>query len=224
MLKSHGIALEIAKMEQRIEDLPEIRADDQDFETRFNEGQALQKDLIALFKAQRAAEEEEDLVGQVVVSRNADTSGWDPELRELHKTVSQVSIMDVLDAATQETFPAAGSAFAEYRSHVMEHRVEDKPGTFPIELLLPRNELIVMEGGEFRAITTIGANVQANQRTIGGSGCSPTGRRPSSGRSFRASGLGMPCSRRLPAPFLVCRLPMGPKRPSRQGPSRSSGS
>ena len=73
MLKSHGIALEIAKMEQRIEDLPEIRADQEDFETRFNEGQALQKDLIQLYKDKSAAEEVEDTEAQAVIARNADT-------------------------------------------------------------------------------------------------------------------------------------------------------
>ena len=168
MLKSHGIALEIAKMEQRIEDLPEIRADDQDFETRFNEGQALQKDLIALFKGQLEAERVEDAEGQALMSRNADTDGWDAELRELHKTASQVSMMDVLESASKETFPVVGSAFAEYRSHVLPSLIDDHPGTFPIELLIPRNELIVMEGGEFRAITVIGANALVGQRTIGG--------------------------------------------------------
>ena len=167
MLKSHGIDLEIAALEQRIADLPELRADDQDFETRFNEGQSHQRDLIQLYKNIRAAEQEEDTEAQALIARNADTSGWDAELRELHKTVSQVSIMDVLEAASRETFPAVGSALAEYRGHVLDTLMDDHPGTFPLELLLPRNELIVMEGGEFRAITVIGANADVSQRTIG---------------------------------------------------------
>ena len=95
MLKSHGIDLEIAALEQRIADLPELRADDQDFETRFNEGQSLQRDLIQLYKNIRAAERQEDTEGQAIIARNADTSGWDAELRELHGVASRVSIMDV---------------------------------------------------------------------------------------------------------------------------------
>ena len=168
MLKSHGIDLEIAALEQRIADLPELRADDQDFETRFNEGQSHQRDLIQLYKNIRAAEREEDLEGQALIARNADTSGWDAELRELHGVASRVSIMDVMEAASQETSPVSGSALAEYRGHVLDLNMEDKPGTFPTELLLPRDEIFAMDGDEFRAITTIGANASANQRTIGG--------------------------------------------------------
>ena len=168
MLKSHGIALEIAKMEQRIEDLPEIRADQEDFETRFNEGQALQKDLIALFKSKSEAEEVEDTEAQAVIARNADTSGWDAELRELHAVASRVSIMDVVNCATAATFPAKDSAFGEYRAHVIPSQTEDNPGTMPIELFLPRNEIFELDGNEFRALTTIGANAQVGQRTIAG--------------------------------------------------------
>ena len=167
MLKSHGIALEIAALEQRITDLPELRADDQDFETRFNEGQVHQKDLIALYKGKSAAEEVEDTEAQAAMSRNADTDGWDAELRELHGIASNVNIAMVMESASQETYPKEGTPLYDYRQAVLPPHLEDKPGTFPAELLLPRYELIELDGNEFRAITTIGANAMVGQRTIG---------------------------------------------------------
>ena len=167
MLKSHGIALEIAALEQRITDLPELRADDQDFETRFGEGQGHQAALIQLYKDKSTAEGEEDLAGQAAIARNADTSGWTPELRELHGIASNVDIAMVMASAAQETYPLAGTPLYDYRQAVLAPHLEDKPGTFPAELLLPRYELIKLDGNEFRAITTIGANAMVGQRTIG---------------------------------------------------------
>ena len=171
MLESHRLELEYGQTRQQMNqlsaDIENRAADDPDMETKLTERRSLWDTLIDIDTRKMAAAEKEDAEAQAVMSRDADTSGWDAELRELHTSASAVSIMDVFDAATQETFPAVGSAFAEYRSHVMEHRVEDKPGTFPLELLLPRHELGEMDGNEYRTITTIGANVQANQRTIG---------------------------------------------------------
>ena len=171
MLESHRLELEYGQTRQQMNqlsaDIENRAADDPDMDTKLTERRSLWDTLIDIDTRKMAAAEKEDAEAQAVMSRDADTSGWDAELRELHTSASAVSIMDVFDAATQETFPAVGSAFAEYRSHVMEHRVEDKPGTFPLELLLPRHELGEMDGNEYRAITTIGANVQANQRTIG---------------------------------------------------------
>ena len=171
MLESHRLELEYGQTRQQMNqlsaDIENRAADDPDMETKLTERRSLWDTLIDIDTRKMAAAEKEDAEAQAVMSRDADTSGWDAELRELHTSASAVSIMDVFDAATQETFPAVGSAFAEYRSHVMEHRAEDKPGTFPLELLLPRHELGEMDGNEYRAITTIGANVQANQRTIG---------------------------------------------------------
>ena len=171
MLESHRLELEYGQTRQQMNqlsaDIENRAADDPDMETKLTERRSLWDTLIDIDTRKMAAAEKEDAEAQAVMSRDADTSGWDAELRELHTSASAVSIMDVFDAATQETFPAVGSAFAEYRSHVMEHRAEDKPGTFPLELLLPRHEMGGMDGNEYRAITTIGANVQANQRTIG---------------------------------------------------------
>ena len=171
MLESHRLELEYGQTRQQMNqlsaDIENRAADDPDMDTKLTERRSLWDKLIDIDTRKMAAAEKEDAEAQAVMSRDADTSGWDAELRELHTSASAVSIMDVFDAATQETFPAVGSAFAEYRSHVMEHRAEDKPGTFPLELLLPRHEMGGMDGNEYRAITTIGANVQANQRTIG---------------------------------------------------------
>ena len=166
MLKSHGIALEIAKMEQRIEDLPEIRADQEDFETRFNEGQALQKDLIALFKGKDEATEQEDRDAQAAIRRDADTDGWDPELREQQQLLSRVSLMDVLRAATTDTFPGPETPFGEYRSHILAPSPEDRPGTFPLELLLPREGRMEMLPDELRAVTVLAANTNVNQASV----------------------------------------------------------
>ena len=185
MLKSHELAiayrdLEVQALELKgkinvLSETIETRSDDPETETRFSERAAMSHSLnehyqkqVEALKELREQEHKEEEEGQALMSRAADTSGWDAELRELHSVASRVSFMDVLDAASKETFPVPGSAFAEYREQVMEHHLEDKPGTFPAELLLPRDELVSMDGGEFRVITTIGGNAQVGQRTIGG--------------------------------------------------------
>ena len=171
MLESHRLELEYGQTRQQMNqlsaDIENRAADDPDMDTKLTERRSLWDTLIDIDTRKMAAAEKEDAEAQAAVSRDADTSGWDPELRELHQTVSQVSFMDVVESASKEAFPVAGSAFAEYRSHVLPSLIDDHPGTFPIELLLPRDELVVLEGGEFRAITVVAANAQASQRTIG---------------------------------------------------------
>ena len=58
-------------------------------DTKLTERRSLWDTLIDIDTRKMAAAEKEDAEAQAVMSRDADTSGWDAELRELHKTAQR---------------------------------------------------------------------------------------------------------------------------------------
>ena len=170
MLESQRLELEYGQTRQQMNqlsaDIENRAADDPDMETKLTERRAFWDKLIDIDTRKMAAAEKEDAEAQVASQRDANTEGWDPELREQQQLLSKVSLLDVLEAANKGEHPSATSAFGEYRSHILPYEHDDVPGTFPLELLLPREGRAEMGPDELRAVTTVGANANVNQASV----------------------------------------------------------
>ena len=90
MLESHRLQIERSKLQIAINELPEIRMEDPEAETRQTERATKVQELLGIDQKLIDALENEDKEAQAAMSRNADASGWDPELRELHSVASRV--------------------------------------------------------------------------------------------------------------------------------------
>ena len=137
LLESKTIDIERIKVQQKMNAprLVEMRATDEDFESRMGERKALQEQLNGLNERLILAHQTEDQEAQAAMSRHSDTTGWTPELRELHEVASRTSFHDYFESVVHE-LPLKGAA-REYSEHVFTRW---SPGEFPLEMLLDRDE------------------------------------------------------------------------------------
>ena len=137
MLESQKIEIERIKLQQKLNAprLVEMRATDEDFETRMGERKAHQEQLAGLNENLITAYQREDQEAQAAMSSRADTTGWTPELRELHTVAQRTSFHDYFESVVSE-LPLKGAA-REYSEHVFTRW---SPGEFPLEMLLDRDE------------------------------------------------------------------------------------
>ena len=77
------------------------------------------------------------------MAKNADTSGWTPELREWHQLGQRTSMAEYMRAGAQQRAVAPGTPEHEYNTHVFGSNFA--PGEFPLEQFLDRSEKFSME-------------------------------------------------------------------------------
>ena len=142
MLESHRLQIELIKLQETINGMPEIRMDDPDVETRQAERAGKMQELLALYPRVIDALETEDRDAQAAMSRNADTSGWTSELREWHQLGQRTSMAEYMRAGAQQRAVAPGTPEHEYNTHVFGSFA---PGEFPLEQFLDRSETFNME-------------------------------------------------------------------------------
>lgn len=147
MLESTKLAIEAAKLQKKIAQLPEVRTDDPEMEKRLGEFTSMKDEYIKIQEKQIQALEKEDQEAQAAMARFADTSGWTPELRELRDVAQRTSIADYVAAAVEER-NVTGAA-KEYSDHVFGTY---SPGDYPLEMLLDRDELFELDPEQMRAL------------------------------------------------------------------------
>ena len=104
MLESISLSEQRAKIQKelRSERFAFLTGAEEDFATRQGEIRAKYDQIDDLEIRIIAAHTKESDEAQAVMDRHADTSGWTPELRELHKTAQKTSIADYVQAAVEE--------------------------------------------------------------------------------------------------------------------------
>ena len=148
MLESTRLRQEELRLQNEINDLPEVRlADDransEEYETaerRRNEGigglAAVRGQIIEALRA-------EDVAAQAAMATNADTSGWTPEMREFHQLGQRTSMEAYMEAGIALRQLASGTPEHEYNAHVFGNT--SNVGEYPVEMLLDRGEYFSLE-------------------------------------------------------------------------------
>ena len=141
MLESTRLRQEELRLQNEINDLPEVRladdranaADYEEAERRRNEGigglAAVRGQIIEALRA-------EDAAAQAAMAANTDTSGWTAELREFRDLGQRTSIAGYMQATVSEK--RVDGAEAEYNDHVFGGNWQQ--GDYPLEMLLDRSE------------------------------------------------------------------------------------
>ena len=151
MLASTELRLEEIRLQNEINDLPEVRlADDranaEEYETaerRRSEGvRALAEVRKQIIEALR----KEDAEAQAAMANNPDTSGWTAEMREFHRLGQRTSMAEYMRAGFQQRAVAQGTPEHEYNQHVFGNSFG--PGEYPLEMLLDRQEHFSLEAWE----------------------------------------------------------------------------
>ena len=154
MLESQRLQMERAKLQVTINEMPEIRSDNPDAETRIAERQAKVTELISIDNRMVTALDTEDKEAQAAMARSVDTEGWTPELRERHALGQRTSIVNYMAATVQEK--RVTGAEAEYNDMIFGSSWQQ--GDYPLEMLLDRGEY-------FRLDAQAIADMQTEQRT-----------------------------------------------------------
>ena len=149
-LKSQTLEIEAHEIEKKMNELAadiETRAaqntDDPDIATRSTERAALWPELNRKKTELITQLRLEDAEGQAAMAKNADTSGWTPELREWHQLGQRTSMAEYMRAGAQQRAVAPGTPEHEYNTHVFGSNFA--PGEFPLEQFLDRSETFSME-------------------------------------------------------------------------------
>lgn len=142
MLKSSTLQIERIQATQQLNAI-EVRSDDPNKEQRVAERQALETKINEI--NERLIEEltREDVETQAAMASHVDTDGWTPELREFRDLAQRVTIVDYVDSVISNNGQVRGAA-AEYNQHVFG--ALGKPGDYPIEMLLDREEKVAFDG------------------------------------------------------------------------------
>ena len=143
MLESHTLQKESVELQQKINEIPEIRMDDPDADTRLAQRMSLLANLAETRERQVIAMMKEDGEAQAAMATNADTSGWTAELREWHQLGQRTSMAEYMRAGAQQRTVAPGTPEHEYNTHVFGSSFA--PGEFPLEQFLDRSETFSME-------------------------------------------------------------------------------
>ena len=148
MLESTRLRQEELRLQNEINDLPEVRladdrgnaADYEEAERRRNEGigrlAAVRGQIIEALRA-------EDVAAQAAMATNADTSGWTPEMREFHQLGQRTSMEAYMEAGIALRQLTPGTPEHEYNAHVFGNT--SNVGEYPVEMLLDRGEYFSLE-------------------------------------------------------------------------------
>ena len=147
MLGSQRLLQQISELRAKINRLPEIRYDAADAATRLGERAALVDQLAGLDEKLVEVLDRQDKEVQAALASDVDTDGWTPELREFRELAKRVSIVDYVDAVINNNGAVRGAA-AEYNEHVFGGF--GKPGDYPVEMLLDRDEKLTYDGHELK--------------------------------------------------------------------------
>ena len=145
MLESTRLRQEELRLQNEINDLPEVRlADDRGnaedtrtAERRRNEGIG---GLAAVRPDHRGVSGRRSDAAQAAMATNTDTSGWTAELREFRDLGQRTSIAGYMQATVSEK--RVDGAEAEYNDHVFGGNWQQ--GDYPLEMLLDRNEYFAL--------------------------------------------------------------------------------
>lgn len=141
MLESTRLSEQKAKVQAKLrsERYTFLTGQEDDFQTRQGEIRQMNSQVDELDVAIIEAMKNESDEAAQIMQRNADTSGWTPELRELHSVAQRTTIADYVAAAIESR--NVGGAAREYNEHVFGSW---NPGDYPLEMLLDRDEIIDM--------------------------------------------------------------------------------
>ena len=141
MLDSQRIQIDRIKLQRKINEIPEMRDDDPEAETRMAKRSVLMEQLLGIDEKFIEALQKEDQEAQAVMARHVDTDGWPSELRELRELAQKTSIVRYLRAAADQSEIREGPE-AEYNKHILGNFAA---GDYPLEMLLDRNEMVKLD-------------------------------------------------------------------------------
>ena len=159
MLDSQRIQIDRIKLQRKINEIPEMRDDDPEVETRMAERRVLVDQLLGIDEKLIAAMEKEDGEAQAAMAANADTSGYTPEMREFHQLGQRCSMAEYMRAGIALRHLPAGTPEHEYNTHVFGNTFNI--GEYPVEMLLDRSEYFNLEAHQARQVM----EAEAEQRT-----------------------------------------------------------
>lgn len=159
MLTSDRLHIERIKLQNKINTALETRSDSDEYETRMTEAATLKVELAEKNEALIAALDKEDKEAQAAMARNIDTDGWTPETRDFRDLAQRVTIVDYVDAVINNNGIVRGAA-AEYNEHVFGGY--GKPGDYPVEMLLDRDEKLTYDGHELK----LWKSFEGEERTV----------------------------------------------------------
>ena len=139
MLNSQKIEIERIEVQQKLNAprLVEMRATDEDLESRMGERKVLQEQLVGLNERLITAYQEEDKEAQMAMSSHVSTDGMTAEQREFHALGQRTSLDEYVFAGASQRHLRAGTPEEEYNQHVFG---KWNIGELPLEMFLDRDE------------------------------------------------------------------------------------
>ena len=142
MLDSQRIQIDRIKLQRKINEIPEMRDDDPEVETRMAERRVLVDQLLGIDEKLIAAMEQEDKDAQAAMARHVDTDGMTAELRAFRDLAQKTDFETYFKAAVQGNEIREG-AEREYNQHVFGNFWG--LGDIPLEMFLDRDEHVEPE-------------------------------------------------------------------------------
>ena len=139
MLNSQKIEIERIEVQQKLNAprLVEMRATDEDLESRMGERKVLQEQLVGLNERLITAYQEEDKEAQIAMSSHVPLDGMTAEQREFHALGQRTSLDEYVFAGASQRHLRAGTPEEEYNQHVFG---KWNVGEVPLEMFLDRDQ------------------------------------------------------------------------------------